>query len=293
MTYAYREPLKIEGLTVLWLQRPCDTTSVYRPAVLVDLTLNFRSLRAGLNHSDDRTCSAWQPLSNLAIDWDVPAVDFNDSTHLAGLPDPAIAYAEGDYSNSKRDFEQYGEELVERLIRNERLKVYCNPVFGLFSSPEDKLEDFLYRVAEAALSRVEPELRMLRNRFDLQLEQIREAQARKGLNAENLSVDRLQLTNLHLSESGNRLASIFSTLAGTVFGTAEPKRPAEEEDEAGAELQEDLHRVEQEASDALRALYDEYTALASEYDTFEIGLQPDNIQVSRLALLWVPVTQPG
>ncbi|PYT06139.1 MAG: hypothetical protein DMF60_09975 [Acidobacteria bacterium] len=56
-----------------------------------------------------------------------------------------------------------------------------------------------------------------------------------------------------------------------------------------AELREDLGRIEQEASEALRALYDEYLALANEYDTFEIGLQPDNIQVIRRMLVWVPV----
>jgi len=31
--------------------------------------------------------------------------------------------------------------------------------------------------------------------------------------------------------------------------------------------------------------------LANEYDNFEIGLQPDNIQVMRRILLWVPVDE--
>ena len=54
-------------------------------------------------------------------------------------------------------------------------------------------------------------------------------------------------------------------------------------------MREDLDRIEQEASEALRALYSEYLALANEYDIFEIGLQADNIQVARRLLLWVPV----
>lgn len=48
-------------------------------------------------------------------------------------------------------------------------------------------------------------------------------------------------------------------------------------------------RIEQEASDALRTLYEEYLKLANEYDVFEIGLQPDNVQVIRRAILWIPV----
>ena len=81
---------------------------------------------------------------------------------------------------------------------------------------------------------------------------------------------------------------MFSTLAGAVFGSSEPRE--EEKFRADeTELREDLERIEQEASEALRALYDEYLALANEYDIFEIGLQPDNIQVIRTMLLWVPV----
>ena len=84
---------------------------------------------------------------------------------------------------------------------------------------------------------------------------------------------------------------MFSTLAGAVFGSAEPRSQEEIYRADEAELREDLDRIEQEASDALRALYDEYLTLANEYDTFEIGLQPDNIQVIRRILLWVPVDE--
>src|SRR5262249_3598688 len=119
-------------------------------------------------------------------------------------------------------------------------------------------------------------------------EQIREAQNRRGLGAEGVSLERLQLTNVRLFESENRLASIFSTLAGTVFGTTETRR-GEVFEQGDAELRDDLERVEREASEALRALYDDYLALANEYDAFEMGLQPDNVQMNRSGLLWVPI----
>jgi hypothetical protein len=177
----------------------------------------------------------------------------------------------------------------DKLARAERLSIYFNPVFGLFSAPGDQLEDFLGRVADAALGRIEPELKSLRNRFELQLEQVREAQASKGLLAESLNLESFISNKLHLFESENRLAGMFSTLAGAVFGSAEPRPNKEEPYRADeAELREDIERIEQEASEALRALYDEYLALANEYDIFEIGLQPDNIQVIRRVLVWVP-----
>lgn len=286
------ERLSIEGIKEFWYHpREGQERSVltYRPAILIECSINFRSLRAGLNHSEERTYSAWLPASDLAIDWDQSVVDFKSLAELATRPDPQIAFYNGNYQMSREEFDQCQAELINKLVRSERLCIYFNPVFGLFSTPDDALEDFLPRIAEAALSRVEPELKRLRNRFELQLEQVREAQSLKGSRVEDLSFESFISHKLHLFESENRMADMFSTLAGTVFGTTEPKPLQEEVHWQDAELREDLDRIEQEASEALRALYSEYLTLANEYDTFEIGLQPDNIQVVRRLLLWVPV----
>ncbi|HEY7915119.1 MAG TPA: hypothetical protein VIG62_24640 [Blastocatellia bacterium] len=284
--------LRIEGVNDYWF-RPATLAVAgrltYRPAALIECKVNFRSLRAGLNHSEERSYTAWLPEGDLAIDWDQPALDCYEHTQLSLQPDASLEYRPGNFKTTRKDFDQYEEELTDNLIRTERLRVFFNPVFGLFSAPGDLLEDFLARVAEAALGRVEPELKRIRGKFELQFEQVREAYAAKGLRAERLSLERFISQKLHFLESENRLAGMFSTLAGAVFGTTESRPAAEIEEPSEAELREDLSRVEQEASEALRALYDEYLALANEYDIFEIGLQPDNVLVVRRALLWVPV----
>jgi hypothetical protein len=284
--------LRIEGVNDYWF-RPAERAvargATYRPAALIECKVNFRSLRAGLNHSEERSYTAWLPEGDLAIDWDQPALDCYEHTQLSLQPDTSLEYRVGNFKTTRNDFDQYEAELTDNLIRTERLRVFFNPVFGLFSAPGDALEDFLARVAEAALGRVEPELKRIRSKFELQFEQVREAYAAKGLRAERLSLERFISQKLHFLESENRLAGMFSTLAGAVFGTTESRHAAEIEEPSEAELREDLSRVEQEAGEALRALYDEYLALANEYDIFEIGLQPDNVLVVRRALLWVPV----
>jgi len=284
--------LQIEGIAEAWLkpESGSDSDSLhYRPALLIECTVKYRSLRAGLNHSEERNYSAWLPEGDLAIDWDSPAADLEDLSQLAPHADPSIGYRTAAYVTSRAGVIDCVAELIEKLVRTDRLSVFFNPVFGLFSAPGDALEDFLGRVADAALGRIEPELKRLRSRFELQLEQLREAQAAKGSFTEQLNLESFISNKLHFFESENRLAGMFSTLAGAVFGSAEPRSQEETYRADEAELREDLERVEREASDALRALYDEYLALANEYDTFEIGLQPDNVQVIRRLLLWVPV----
>jgi hypothetical protein len=288
------KPLNIEGIQEYWL--PAERAAVaagkslYKPAVLIECTLNFRSLRAGLNHSEERNYTAWLPESNLAIDWDALATPCNEELKLRLQDDPNIAYRPGNYLTTATDFEQFQAQLINGLIRKERLRVYFNPVFGLFSAPEDDLQDFLPLVAEAALRRVEPELKHLRGRFQLQIEQLRGAHTDREMDTEELS-EALIIRNMRFFESEHRLAEMFSTLAGTVFGTTKPKPDGESYSLLDQDLREDLERVEKEASNALHHLYDEYLALANEYDIFEIGLQPDNIQVMRHALLWIPVSQ--
>jgi hypothetical protein len=289
------ERLRIEEVNEFWFRPGEDEADAgalaYRPAMLIECAVNFRSLRAGLNHSEERSYTAWLPESDMAIDWDAPAAEFNERSQLTIRPDSKIDYRPGNYQTTKADFDQYEAELVDKLVRNERLRLFFNPVFGLFSAPGDELEEFLARVAEASLGRVEPELKSLRNRFELQLEQVREAQAAKGLRAEKFSLEKFISHKQHLFKSENRLADMFSTLAGAVFGATEPRAQDESYEWEETELREDLDRVEQEASEALRALYGEYLTLANEYDVFEIGLQPDNIQVTRRVLLWVPTSE--
>lgn len=286
------KPINIDGITEYWLRSPNSESDAgrqrYKPAVLVECTINFRSLRAGLNHSEERNYTAWLAESDLAIDWDLPATSPQTELKLQFQGEPDIEYVPGNYQTTAKDLEEYETQLINGLIRKERLRIHFNPVFGLFSAPEDDLQDFLSRVAEAALSRVEPELIQLRRKFELQIEQIREAHTDKEVNPEELS-DTLINRNMRFFVSENRLAEMFSTLAGSVFGTTKPRPETQSFGLLDDELREDLERVEEEASDALRALYDEYLLLANEYDIFEIGLQPDNIQVIRRALLWIPV----
>lgn len=288
------EKLYIEGVAEFWFRPAAPAAegqaALYRPAVLVECRVNFRSLRAGLNHSEERSYTAWLPEGDLAIDWDAPAADFSPGAHVSARPDLDITYQRGNYLATKSYLEQYEAELIDKLARSERLRIFFNPVFGLFSAPGDALEKFLTQVAEAALGRVEPELKRLRNRFELHLEQVREARASRGLGAQSLSFESMMSHKLHLFESETRLAAMFSTLAGAVFGTTGPRAQDESYEADETELREDLERVEQEASESLQALYNEYLTLANEYDVFEIGLQPDNIQVIRRSLLWVPTS---
>lgn len=292
MSMQARKPLTLKETQEYWLHlTEGDIASgqfLYRPAILIECRINFRSLRAGLNHSEERSYTAWIPETDLAMDWDTPAVAADRELKFQAMPDANIGYVVKDYDVTDKEFAQFETELIDKLARTEKLRLYFNPVFGLFSAPEDELDEFLSRLAEAALGRVEPELKRLRNKFELQVEQIRERHSAIEVSTEEIS-DTLITRHRWFFESENRLAQLFSTLAGAVFSALKPKPVTGPLTLADTELRDDLVRIEEEAGEALKKLYDEYVALASEYDVFEIGLQPDNIKIIRPLLFWVPV----
>src|ERR1051325_6165702 len=98
------ERLSIEGIQEFWYHPTGGQDRrqlAYRPAILLECSINFRSLRAGLNHSEERSYSAWLPEADLAIDWDTKGGDNDGWTQVVSPPGPNIGYRTGRYKNTK------------------------------------------------------------------------------------------------------------------------------------------------------------------------------------------------
>jgi len=288
----------------LWYEPDAADGSLgYRPAVLVECLVSFRSLKAGISHSEERTYTAWLPPRDLPVDWDVPAVDGLDAARLGERPSPAVRPAPSAAVSAER-FQEIEADLVDALARRERLVVLYNPLFQIFSGVGEPIEDFLARAGEAALASLEPELKQLKQTFELRLEQVREAQGREakpGLDAGpedpddgRAEIDRRLVRRTEFFEAEHRLASLFTGMAGLVLNI--PRiMPRGSHDRVGStvELHEDLVRLEQEASEALNDLYTRYLDMVRSYDEFAIGIQPNNVRILRRAGGWVPVAGEG
>ena len=70
---------------------------------------------------------------------------------------------------------------------------------------------------------------------------LRDLARERGLLTESVNLESFISNKLFFFESENRLAGMFSTLAGTVFGSAEAK-PRNSDEPEESELREDLER---------------------------------------------------
>jgi hypothetical protein len=263
----------------------------YHPAVLVECKLTFRSLRASFHHNEERNYTAWYPESDLPVDWDRPAIQLPPGVKLASAAPTQLPTKPGNYKFTTERISEMEDELVDRLMRTEKLRLLYNPTFKIYSTPDEEKDKFLSRVSEKGLSDLEPELRELMRRFELKFEQVREAEERKGRKEPLPEPDLLKMIEQRseLLTSKARLTSMFLNSAKTLL---KPSRVNEASaislENTNLELHETLSRIEQEARDAVATLCDEFLERAAQCDSFEIGLQRQNIQVLRRALLWVP-----
>lgn len=300
---ANRTPSPAGGFAELWYDpASAPDTLVYRPAVFMECLVSFRSLKAGISHSDERPYTAWLPDRELPVDWDTQAVEAIDLARVSEQPSPGVRPAPEPPSLTAERFQEIETDLIDSLARRERLVVLYNPLFQIFSGVAEPIEDFLARAGEAALASLETELKQLKQTFELRLEQVREAQARQtkpeadpGAQDSGDSkgeIERLLIKRTEFFEAEHRLASLFTGIAGLFFSipTLED-RSSGERPGTTAELHEDLIRLEQEASTALNDLYTRYLDMVRSYDEFAIGIQPNNVKVLRRALLWVPVPE--
>jgi hypothetical protein len=278
----------------LWLDdketsRP-EGARAYHPAVLIECKMTFRNLRSGIHHSDERGYTAWYPESDLPVDWDRPAVNLPPGTKFTTVAPFQLPEKPGNFYFTQERLFEMEDELVERLIRTEKLRLLYNPVFKIYSTPDESREEFLSRVSEKGLSDLEPELRELMRRFELKFEQVREAEERKGRKEPLPEPDLLKMIEKRseLLTSKSRLTTMFLNSAKMLL---KPTRISDVTtivgDNTNRELHETLCHIEQEASDAVSALCEEFLGRAAQCDNFEIGLQRQNIQVLRRAVLWI------
>ncbi len=278
-------------ITQFWLITPASQgVTAYYPAVLVECKLTFRSLRASYHHTEERIYTAWYPESDLPIDWDKKIIDLPTGTKFSSAPTSPLPQQEGGCIFNSLRLAELEEELINSLVRKEKLCLLHNPTFKLYSTPDQTKDDFLDKVSEIALAEMEPELKDLMRKFELKLEQVREAEERKGRKDPLPEPDLLKSLEQRseIFTSKTRLTSMFlNTAKQTLKGKPQRGDLSSSLDLMNNELHQTLSRIEREACDAANDLCDTFLARSQQCDTFEIGLQPQNIQVLRRGVLWL------
>jgi hypothetical protein len=286
----------VRGEPKLWLapagseQPELPHVFSYRPAVMVECLVEFRDVRAEVIHAKEAFYTAWLPEGDddLAVDWSVPAAKLVDSTRLEPQPRTDIQPYQGRVRLTKRRMDEAQADLVDFLVRRESLTLFYNPYLKWYSKLGEGQSEFLHRVKEEAITRLQPQLKELARRLALQLEQLRELPLSEDVAPESAG----ELEAARRRMIGAIQNKMDALIMGNPGAPAKPLLDVKEEIPTPDQikgLKEELGRIEQDVLKDLNALLTQYRSQAHECQEYTIRLQPTDIKIIRRALLWVPV----
>jgi hypothetical protein len=257
---------------------------------MFECLVEFRNIRAELIHSKEAFYTAWIPPGDedLVIDWSVRAVENFGSERLEPAPRADIHPYSGQVLLSQRRMDQAQSDLIDYLVRSECLRLFYNPSMKWYSKLGEGRQEFVRRVMEEAVTRLQPELKELARRLQLQLEQLREMPLPEDSVA-TTSEDLVAIRRRMIAAFQSKLdALIMSNPEGLSRPLLEIKQNAHIPDQI-KEIHEELNRIERDVFHDLNSLLAEYSSQANECEEYIIRLQPTDIKVIRRARLWVPV----
>jgi hypothetical protein len=270
--------------------RPGSTR--YEAALAVTVSARYDETKAGVNHTE-----TWEAIYHpLGERFDASAaitVDHDDRDFVSGvtearfvLPEAAIDTA-GFYDGVTR-------EVKEHLRRTGRIEIYRNPELRLYSRVGETREAFALRCDDAADAGADEAAAKLRDRYKTRLRTARralETAQDRAATAHDKVADYQQ--DAMIGQAG----AVFDLLLGrkksrSISGGSSRRRAAERaagtaERKVAAE-RGDLEELERDLVRELDEIADEWDEKAEAIETFEIGLERDDVTVEDVTLVWIP-----
>jgi hypothetical protein len=278
-----------------WLKpvEPHGDYRAFRPALLVECGFKFHNLRAHIKHTEDHRFSAWFPKGDGAADWDAPPAVMGEDAEIWNGPPLPIPYQTDDFLITPEIVQAHVDRLVESRSRTAKLHLFFNRHFQEYSEPREERTAFVARLSERAAEIIEDDLAELIARVNLKLAQVREAHERRG-RARHLPATKLNevvtLRRHELFSSQSRLETLFTSGERLVVSDYDKERTDTLNDLDMRELRQSLEQIEDDAKRQLNELCTLGMQKAAECDAYEIGLQPQQIKITRQCVLWIAVS---
>lgn len=254
-------------------------TGDYRPFLLAEGIVTHTESRSGIHLSTVRSYVApiapndgrvlWQEASVIDPErLDIRAVpDPDRATHVSVTPETLVQNA----AQSEDAFRQF-------LEQNEKLQIFHNPAFSLYSQPGETREAFVDRCLEEANRQLEDEQERLESTFRRRIDQLRERSER-----EQREKDKHEE---HPRRDGQEVnvawgQALYNITSGRPAAVAEANVSVREVD-----YLENIAQIQKAWDRELQALRDELTAKARSVEEISIVPTPKNIEVTKYLILW-------
>ncbi len=227
-------------------------------------------------------------------------VDHDDRDFAATAP-AGVTYAlPGARIDTKTYFRSAAAAIKEHLHRGRRVTVLKNPMLKLYSRVGETEEAFLDRCDREAQRRADEETATLRDKYTAKLKRVERSIAAVERRIGELEVDLQGKRDSQLMDTAGSLLGVLLGRRSTraVTGSARSRasiRSAEQRlrtaEGKADDLFDDYRDLEDELRTDLEEINDRWEDAAVEIEPVDIGLEKNDISVTDLTLVWVPVTR--
>ncbi len=272
------------------------------PAIVARVQLRYDEAKADLIHDEQFECVI-SPLGETVDVTRAVAVDYDDRDLRLDSPTGSVYVMGGARLTNKTFFSGVERDLKDHLVRNRTIDLLVNNELKLYSRPGETPETFEIRSLKVADDAADAEIAKLRDNYEAKVNKLRDQ-----IEAAEDRVDVLEEQS-----SGKRHSELLST-AGSILGgllggkrsrrgllgklgTAANRRgttKATEQRLDAAEnkverMQKSLQELELDLEEEVAEIDARWMGFAKEITTVKIPLEKTDVQITQLALAWLPV----
>ena len=251
----------------------------YQPYLLAEGVITHSEGRSGVHQSIVRNYVAPIALMDGKVLWQQASQIDPEKLDIRAVPDPAHRLDHDLSPDLLRQSASEWEEMFKQFLgEHERLQIYSNPAFGLYSEPHETREAFLARCLEEANRRLEEEAERLESTFRRRIDQLRERSER-----EERELEKDDPMPGDESRQGVNVAwgqALYNITSGKTAVTEAPHSVREED------YLENIAQIQRAWDRELQVRRDELTASARQIEEISIVPTPKNIEVTKYLILW-------
>ena len=252
----------------------------YKPFVLAEGIVTHSESRSGIHHQTTRTFLAPLSVTDGRVLWHQASLVDAEQLDIRAVPDP---------NRKVPAIEVSPEVLLQNAVRGreafhafleqgQRLQIFHNPAFGIYSDPAETRDAFIARCMEEANRQVEDAQERLESTFRRRIDQLRERSEREQREIEK-SEDHTHLDAQELNVAWGQ--TLYNITSGRRAPVADSSPSVRETD-----YLENIAQIQKAWDRELDALRDELTSKARSIEEISIVPTSKNIEVTKYLILW-------
>jgi D-glycero-alpha-D-manno-heptose-7-phosphate kinase len=254
----------------------------YRPFVLAEGIVTHTEGRSGLHLQTARAYIAPIAANDGRVLWHQASLIEPEKLDIHAVPDPERQLEIGISPEALVQNASQGEDGFKQFLeQNQRLQIFHNPTFGLFSDPTEQRSVFIQRCLEAATLQLEDEQERIERTFRRRIDQLRERSEREQREIDDAAESEGTRTEINQEVNVAWGQTLYNITSGRRTAVSDASVSVRETD-----YLENIAQIQKSWDRELEALREDLNAKARSIEEISIVPTLKNIEVTKYVILW-------